>query len=221
MVCTWGEEGDMASAHLAFSREAASSQQPARPVSLGAGNSFGILLEASGATADGVREIEVAWNDASSPRPAKWRIGPDERNVRVAVADASCIEENGFFHVPFHHEIIFRGDAAKPVDVSVTASQPCRVEIYDEHSDGALAIDANGDGAFDGKGDIFEVDRDADGFPDVIPPDGQKMTGLEIWVYPFSAPGHDAAADIEVSVFTRDGADWELQAVDTLQRTRP
>src|SRR6185436_9844147 len=92
--------------------------------------------------------------------------------------------------VPFYQEINHRGPGVRVEDFQIQASVPCRLEIFDV--DGGrhpsvdagtlLAVDAEGDGLFDGPADILNSDLNQDTAPDILIAD--RSRSLEIFAWP-------------------------------------
>ena len=147
---------------------------------------------------------------------AEWQFSPDADSRNLAIVDASLVDFNPFFHVPFYHSIFYRGGTATLADVRVTASSPCRVEIYEEGDEEPLAIDANGDGDFIDAGDALFVDANNDELPDFSLDAINDIRTIELWVFPaadYLEPGHDP---IEISVWIGENGSLRLESVDVL-----
>ncbi len=163
------------------------------------------------------REVVLTWNGQRSAE-ATWQFGPDRMNSFSTVADASVIHDNPFFVIPFRHNL--RPDPLAPglADLSITASRNCRIEYYDTDEQLTLAIDATGDGAFDGHGDALLVDRDLSGYPDVSLEETGMLKQIELWVYP-SAEGVHVGDETELTLSVRKQGEWVAEALDILVHT--
>ena len=187
----------------------------ALPLSIAPGEARSVVVEAPPAPTDqSLREIVLTWKGSHSAE-ARWRFGPDCDDSFATIVDASVIQENPFFVIPFRHHLRPDSWSGGRIDLSVVANRPCRIEYYDTDSQLALAIDATGDGQFDERGDALFVDDDESGYPDVaLAPEG-ALIPIELWVYPVLdgiQPGDET--ELTLSVF-KQGA-WSPEAVDVL-----
>ncbi len=165
------------------------------------------------------RTVKIRWVGANTAE-TEWQVGLESTNRLVAVVDASLIEENALFYIPFFHTIHFRKKgAAAFADIKVKTSQPCRVELYDYDANRMMAIDATGDGSFDGFGDSILIDGDKSGMPDIATDGKALVRTLELWVFPFASTIQERK-ELEISVYTKEGQDWQLNAVDSLSRRK-
>jgi hypothetical protein len=104
---------------------------------------------------------------------------------------SSLSEHNPYLALPVYEEIRHQQVAHEcQENFRVTTNQPSRVEVYELRRKGAkterwpLAIDAEGDGRYDGWGDTLFVDEDHDGYPDITFTPPQTSASLEFLLYP-------------------------------------
>ena len=163
------------------------------------------------------REVLLAWKGQRTAE-AVWRFGPDRMNSFATIADASVLHENPFFVIPFRHNLRADPQAPGATDLSVAASRACRIEYYDADAQRLLAIDATGDGTFDGQGDALHVDDDQSGYPDVPLENRDALRQIELWVYP-ATEGVRPGDETELTLRVRRQNEWLAEAVDLLVHT--
>ena len=147
---------------------------------------------------------------------ARWEFGTTTTARETAVVNASLAEDNPFYSVTFYHELYYRGPGTSLQNLRVTASRSCRIEITDAWTGELLAIDANGDGDFDGSGDVLFADADADGYPDFKLGPGRDVAAFELLVYPAAGP-IPASHELEITLWHREAGVWIADAVDVLR----
>jgi hypothetical protein len=118
---------------------------------------------------------------------------------------SSLAERSPYLAVPVYEEIQHQTpQRERQENFRVTVNQPSRVEVYELRRQGAsterwpLAIDAEGDGRYDGWGDSLYVDEDHDGYPDVFFSADQSRVALEFLLYPASSSA--GTVDVEVQL---------------------
>lgn len=154
---------------------------------------------------------QLVWHGAGTAQTAWWHREPGTTATEIAVVDTNLALENPFYGVPLHHFIRHSGNSTHPQNLAVRTSVPCRVELVD--ADGRLlAIDATGDGAFNGAGDVLFNDADQNGYPDVLLEAGKPFKGVEIYVYP-STRGDEVKVALQLP--DADGQ-WRSMAEDRL-----
>jgi hypothetical protein len=131
------------------------------------------------------------------------------------VSNASHVRLSPYVSIPVYEEIYYRGEDIERIESFLPAtSGPCRIEIYELGRLGSandrtlLAIDANGDGRFDGSGDDVLSDRDGDGFPDVRFNERKSVAALELRLFPLADPASSTPASLDLTISLRDGGDW-------------
>jgi tetratricopeptide (TPR) repeat protein len=185
-----------------------------KQLTIGPGNAAALYFEALPLTSGATNRVSVTWQGDTAAEAA-WQFSASVDSRTVAIVDASLAAENPFHAVPFYHEIYFRGTASELRNFRVKTSEPCRVEFLDPATDKLLAIDATGDGSFDGAGDVLYMDRDGDRFPDFAVSESNDAASLELLVYPASQ-GERRQRQIEIRLFVEENSDWTEQAIDTL-----
>jgi tetratricopeptide (TPR) repeat protein len=178
------------------------------------GSASALYFEALPSTSGTTNRLSITWQGESSAE-AKWEfsVSPDSRTV--AIVNASLAADNPFYAVPFYHEMYFRGANQELRNFRVKTSEPCRVEILDAATDKLLAIDADGDGNFDGPGDVLYVDEDGNGFPEFVMSKERDIASFELLVYPAPRTDH-SQGEIEISLLIEENHAWVEQAVDKL-----
>jgi tetratricopeptide (TPR) repeat protein len=178
------------------------------------GSASALYFEALPSNSGATNRLSIAWQGESRAE-ALWEFSASPDSRTVAIINASTVAENPFYAVPFYHELYFRGTGQGLRNLRVKASEPCRVEILDVATDKLLAIDATGDGDFDGPGDVLYGDKGGNGFPDFVLDKERDVIGFELLVYPESGTGR-RASQIEISLLVEENGDWVEQAVDRL-----
>lgn len=171
---------------------------------------FGALPSTSGAT----NRLSITWQGESNAQSV-WEFSASPDSHVVAIVNASLAADNPFYAVPFYHEIYFRGSGQELRNLRVKTSEPCRVEVLDVVTDKLLAIDATGDGNFDGPGDVLYADEDGNGFPEFVLGQDRDAVSFELLVYPASRTNRNAS-QIEISLLVEENGNWVEQAADRL-----
>jgi hypothetical protein len=178
------------------------------------GSASALYFEALPSPSGATNRVSITWQGTSTAE-AVWECSASPDSRSVAIVNASLAGENPFYAVPFYHEIYFRGATPEVRNFRVKTSEPCRVEILDATSDKLVAIEANGDGYFDGPGDVLYSDSDGDGFPDFVLSKEHDAARFELLVYPASRADR-GPGEIEVKLLMEENHDWVEQAADKL-----
>ena len=168
---------------------------------------FERILEAN----TGPEEVEIRW-DGAHAQTVLWESGPDVTQRTLALVDASKLTANPFAHVPFRNEFYYRGQTLIHSDLKMHASAPCRLEVYDAHSEKLLAVDATGNGRFTEAGDAVHVDANENGWPDLTFGPDADAQAIHLWVYPLA----NQPEPVEIALSLGDGTTWVLQGMDVL-----
>ena len=159
----------------------------------------------------GVQQAVLGWTVDGTTQTNWWRFSAGAAPVEAADIDTNLALANPFYSVPLHHVIRYRGQTGLTQNIRVVTSVPSRVELLD--ADGrVLAVDATGDGSFDGVGDVLFVDADRNGFPDVQLDAANPVRAVDVLVYPLSACDE---TDVRIELLDRQGS-WQLQSTDRL-----
>jgi len=156
------------------------------------------------APVDEAGTVTLSWTDgAGQGFESAWHYQSGEAST-IAITNANLIHNNPFFLAPLHF-IVATADtqSANNLNMRVRSSQPCRVEIYDGTTGTLLAIDAQGDGAWNLAGDVVSQDADKNGLPDITLPAGKTQKLLELYVLP-----EDAATTVEVFIDFQSPEGW-------------
>ncbi len=192
--------------------EGAPRSEARREVGLGALEQARLVLSRREPTE--AEPVEVSWTVAGETQTAWWRVEPAVATGARAVArNDNLALGNAFYSVPLHHPLRAREGVSRGarMDLRVSASAPCRIELVRASDGRVLAVDAQGDGSFRGAGDLLWEDWNRDGYPDVAA-DVDDESGLELHVFP-----QDRAVAVTVRLEGRvGGGDWEVQTTDRL-----
>lgn len=165
------------------------------------------------AVRDATGNVQLTWEAEGEPQAAWWRYTHGGGEPDIAVVDANLALENPFYAVPLHHYVVRpAGRHDLPLNLRVTVSAPCRVELVDAETARVIAVDATGDGDFRGIGDVLFDDRDRDGFPDITFEPGQTARPVEIQVYPIDKY---RSVDVNLDLRRPDGS-WAPGSADRL-----
>lgn len=161
-----------------------------------------VLLESVGVEgASPVRTLR--WTDEWGEVDAIWRID-DEASAETPMITVQMAWSiwNPFFAVPIYHVWPTHLEAQHVV-FRIRTSQPSRVEIYNATMSVLLAVDAQGDGAFTGTGDVLS-DSGGTAYPRAVP-------GSSNWlrVFPLEDVDYQAYLDVQVEMAT-DDTEWTL-----------
>jgi tetratricopeptide (TPR) repeat protein len=178
------------------------------------GSASALYFEALPSTSGTTNRLSITWQGQSTAE-ATWEFSasPDPRTL--AIVNASLAADNPFYAVPFYHEMYFRGANQELHNFRVKTSEPCRVEVLDAATDKLLAIDADGDGNFDGPGDVLYVDEDGNGFPDFALSKERDLATFELLVYSAPRTTH-GQGEIEIRLLIEENNVWVEQAIDRL-----
>ncbi|HKK18704.1 MAG TPA: SEL1-like repeat protein [Opitutales bacterium] len=146
---------------------------------------------------------------------SEWMIDLEAGTAPVAVVDAAYIRENPFYLASVYHHIARRADAVGKTALRAVASEPTRVEAYDEAGK-LLFVDAEGNGSFADSGDLV-ASEDVYGLNPVLAFDRDERQ-IEFRYQPLDRT--DAArVDIRIETHGMSNDDsWEASAVDWLER---
>ena len=171
-----------------------------------------VVMETAPDTNASVTVAALHWNGGGAQ--SEWHIAFSNDTRSVAVVNASLVEENPFYIVPFYHDIYCRGFADTAQDVRVKTSRPCRVELLDDHTGRIFAIDTTGDGVYDSPGDDILCDQNTNGLPDIACPRNNTAV-LRLFVIP-DAEQQAKSGEITIDISVWDGTQWQRQAEDIL-----
>ena len=185
-----------------------------RDLTIPPGSASALYFEALPSTSGATNRLSITWQGESRAQSV-WEFSASPDSHVVAVVNASLAADNPFYAVPFYHEVYFRGANQELRNFRVKTSEPCRVEILDVATDKLLAIDATGDGNFDGPGDVLYADEDGNGFPEFLLGRDHDAISFELLVYP-AMRINGAASRIGISVLVEEDGNWVEQAGDVL-----
>ena len=160
------------------------------------------------------QKVEISWqpNDGGAEQKAVWSTDKPEAGVSLAVTDASEYLDNPFYLIPVYHLIQYQDDFEQAVDFRVVASQPARVEMYDE-GERLVFVDAEGDGAFAAAGDSIGQDMNRNGDPDLRLQASAKERRFMLFVRPHGKLEKDGLSlDIQVKV----QGEWRTYSTDRI-----
>jgi hypothetical protein len=178
------------------------------------GSASALYFEALPSPLGATNRLSITWQGESTAHTL-WEFSASPDSRVVAIVNAGMAADNPFYAVPFYHEIYFRGANQELRNFRVKTSEPCRVEILDVAADKLLAIDATGDGNFDGAGDVLYADEDGNGFPEFVFGQDRAAVSFELLVYPASRTSRNAS-QIGISLLVEEDRDWVEQAADVL-----
>lgn len=133
--------------------------------------------------------VFVTWQGGSGNAEAAGTFYFGEGLPQASVVNAGVFQLQAGWCIPLYHEIYQRAPRAQVGNLAVAASAPCRLEIFDYDTGRLLAVDAEGDGSYNGSGDQVLADEDQDGWPDLVI--GDRARAIEICAWPLS--GNDGA----------------------------
>jgi len=200
--------------NIELARGTGGAQNASRQLTIPPGTASMLYFEALPSIFEVTNRLVISWQGQSTAQ-ASWEFmaSPDARDV--AVANANLAADNPFYAVPFYHEIYSRSANPEIVNFRVQTSVPCRVEIMDAVTGKLLAIEANGDGDFDGPGDVLYADEDSNGFPDFVLDRNHDTASFELLVYPASSSPRKKS-EVEIRLFVERDRAWVEQAIDRL-----
>ena len=188
-----------------------------REVTIPAGDALPIDVETSAIKKRGSLVVEWKSGDGKTSRAAihfEVKRPGESQDALALVSNRSVAFSNPFYAVHLFHTLSVPSGSTR--DVHVKASAPCRVEFLDARTGALLAVDANGDGKFDSRGDSIADDANQDGFPELASKAETGIAEVEILVYPL-AGASPLTRDLRVDLFGRDGESWAHVGSDTLK----
>ncbi|MES2708691.1 MAG: hypothetical protein V4726_19000 [Verrucomicrobiota bacterium] len=135
----------------------------------------------------GEEKVAVEWSDGKQTRTASGEFYFENGLPAASVVNVGEFRLQAGWSVPLYHEIYYRGSRVHTENLRVTASAPCRLEIFDYDTGRLLAVDADGDGAFQTPGDRLLEDMDGDSMPDLQV--GDRARAVEIFAWPAGPVG--------------------------------
>lgn len=135
----------------------------------------------------GEEEVSVEWTDGTRKQTAAGHFYFSAGLPAASVVNLGEFRLQAGWSVPLYHEIYYRGSNVHTENVRVTASEACRLEIFDCDTGRLLAVDADGDGYFTSPGDRVLEDADGDHMPDLQV--GDRARALEIFAWPAGPVG--------------------------------
>ncbi|MCW1887473.1 hypothetical protein OKA04_22245 [Luteolibacter flavescens] len=189
----------------------------ARSISSGGDVSITAIM-ASGKGAAAV--ASVAWDHADQKPGAAtlWNVSWDEAATGSVVLDASALATSPFRSVVLFHELAAPAHEADGISFRLVSKVPLRFEYYDPRSQSLLGVDANGNGDFTEKGDLYFQGSTGAAAALVPAGPGDKPLGVEIRI--FAIDGSPAASEAEPLILAaevfRDG-EWRMEAENTLE----
>ncbi len=184
------------------------------PLELGPSDLVRVFMKSADVRHEEPREYPFEWvHPGFEKQTSRWTVEVSDEESAITVVNANLIERNPFYLVPLYHAIRAR-DVSEPLrDFRVRCSAPCYVEFLDEAKGELLAVDRQGDGNFEGAGDLVLQDGNGDLFPDHRFQEPGEVIELELRVYP--SGGKEGEAGLEactVALEIRVGGDWETLA---------
>ncbi|MCP5537626.1 MAG: hypothetical protein H7A51_15510 [Akkermansiaceae bacterium] len=158
-------------------------------------------------------QVTVEWAPTGGKTiEASWQAQPAEEGFSVAIVDAGEYLDNPFYLIPFYHLLQYRDSFPQAMDMRIVASQPTRIEVYDQH-DRIVCVDATGDGDFSGSGDMTMQDFNRNRLPDLKLAD----SGNEQRFRAFIRPANEIPKEgITLSLQIREGGKWVKISEDRL-----
>lgn len=196
------------------------SEEYSRAISILPGKSHVLDLVGNPSPEKDEMTVECQWvpsDTRQAPATATWIYSCAETGKRTAVVDAHEIDSNPFYLIPVRH-MLQRTTAEQEdvVDLSIMASSPMRIEIYEEESGKLLAVDANGNGDFMDKGDLIASDRDRNNWPDISFAKGKGRAAMVLYVRPLD----DGFRETELTIQLRVDGEWQTDAIDLIRTGR-
>ncbi|MDA3925824.1 MAG: hypothetical protein PF904_14105 [Kiritimatiellae bacterium] len=208
----WSEDASGWTASIAMTGQ---SNSPALPISLPADQLSFITLEMEADFGECV--TNTIHFEGNPGLEGTWEVSLSDNQATVAVMEASHIERNPFYTIPFYHEFRSRSsDGPVLRNLRIVTSRPCRVELASLTQQRFIALDANGNGSFDDVGDDLYVDADHNGSPDITIAAPETPEVLQILVFPAI---DDGLGSVDVGIYTDEKGTWQLQAVDSITTT--
>lgn len=170
------------------------------------------MFSCSGKLANEIsKSVFLEWiENGENAGQCEWIIGTADKESDGAVIDAAEYSDDPFFLIPVHHHL--QSKSKDPVNLRVVASQPCRVEMYDEA--GALQmVDAEGNGSLADSADWLGMDRDRNLAAEVLPDTATGETRFLLQLDPKDWKGEEP---LRIRVEWLVDGKWVLAAEDQI-----
>ncbi len=184
-----------------------------RKVTIAAGDFLAIDLSRNPVPNAGRDTVAITWQPAGGEKQtAEWIGDSAEEGVSLAVTDAGEYLDNPFYLIPIYHLLQYKDAFSQVADVRVIASQPTRIELYDQDDDLVL-VDADGDGAFTSGGDMISKDLNRNGAGDFVLDAAAREKRFRLFVRPAEVvPGGEISLDLQ---FFQKG-EWVTHSTDRI-----
>jgi hypothetical protein len=187
------------------------------PVVLAAQGTYVVDLDGQPPEAGPGTYIVCEWqaqDTKQTPVLGEWGYSSLMNDKKMAVRDAHIIQANPLYMVPVSHTIQRREtNATEALDIAVQFSVPARIELYHSETAELIAVDANGDGDFDGPDDQVLCDTNQNKFPDLTFSAGRESASVTMYIQPLEPLNTDQ----ELSFMIMTDGEWRTDAVDVVQ----
>ncbi|QTN33836.1 hypothetical protein HZ994_16460 [Akkermansiaceae bacterium] len=185
-----------------------------QPLTLAPGSTVLVDFLLDAAKSDAAQTVEISWqpNGGGAEQKAVWSTDKPEAGVSMAVTDASEYLDNPFYLIPVYHLIQYQDDFEQAVDFRVVASQPTRVEMYDQ-GEQMVFVDAEGDGSFASEGDSISQDLNRNGEPDLRLEASGKERRFMLFVRPVAEL---KAKDLDLEIQVKIQGEWQTYSTDRI-----
>ena len=172
----------------------------------------GRTLELVAAAAPGAPDLAAVLRWLPGGPACDWRVTWEAEALDRTVLDASLLAADPFRSITFYHrvEAPLEGSAA----FRMVSPVPLRFEYYDPRSGMLLAIDANGDGDFSGRGDLRSPGTDGPGAAWIT---AGADDFIEIRVFGLATPGPETGGGLEIEAQVHRDGEWRTEARDELR----
>lgn len=161
--------------------------------------------------------VEIIWTEALTTQTASAQFHFMPGAVpQSQITNASRHVHDGGWPTPFYHELYYRGGALQPEYFRAIPSTPARLEIYNEDNGQLMAVDADGDGRFDGTGDFLDHSSPGAGpqWPRLIVGPNNPVGSMEIYVFPLPGTNLQNKVTLSLADYSSTPATWREDSVD-------
>jgi len=173
----------------------------------------------AGENTDFADTLRMSWTDAETSQDAEAHFHFASGPVPVSqITNASTLVRQSRWPTPFYHELYYRGQILQVENLLATTSNPARMEIYNEDTGELIAIDAEGDGRYDGANDFLEQANSSseNAWPRLIVGPKNPVGSLEIYVFPLDKSSASTLLTLSLADYTATPARWRQDKVDEL-----
>jgi hypothetical protein len=160
-------------------------------------------------------EAQLRWSTAAGTKSSRVTFLKEADSASSSILGQGQLQQPSSIPLPVEHQIYYRGAGNSVEDTLIRSQGAARLEIYDSITGKLLAVDADGDGQFQGAEDFLspEADANSNGFPDASLSAAHQVAEWEIYALPAQAN-----KPVSIQLFLARNGQWEPQGQDEVKR---